>query len=99
MRAADEDKVLLTLNLLQSTAYHWWLTQPASQQDPPEITWEEFLRASGSVSFHHLITRIRCKSSSPSSKSGEARIRNQWPTTQLRFNSCYLMEGPSIRTW
>ncbi|CAN1188620.1 hypothetical protein LINPERHAP2_LOCUS39436 [Linum perenne] len=45
MRAADEDKVLLTLNLLQGTAYHWWLTQPASQQDPPEITWEEFLRA------------------------------------------------------
>ncbi|CAN1850425.1 hypothetical protein LINPERHAP1_LOCUS39873 [Linum perenne] len=45
MRAADEDKVLLTLNLLQGTAYHWWLTQPASQQDPPEITWKEFLRA------------------------------------------------------
>ncbi|CAN1787323.1 hypothetical protein LINPERHAP1_LOCUS17594 [Linum perenne] len=45
MRATDEDKVLLTLNLLQGTAYHWWLTQPASQQDPPEITWEEFLRA------------------------------------------------------
>ncbi|CAN1126505.1 hypothetical protein LINPERHAP2_LOCUS3467 [Linum perenne] len=45
MRAADEDKVLLTLNLLQGTAYHLWLTQPASQQDPPEITWEEFLRA------------------------------------------------------
>ncbi|CAN1293051.1 hypothetical protein LINPERPRIM_LOCUS21859, partial [Linum perenne] len=45
MRAADEDKVLLTLNLLQGTAYHWWLTQPASQQDPPEITWEEFLQA------------------------------------------------------
>ncbi|CAN1178358.1 hypothetical protein LINPERHAP2_LOCUS33627 [Linum perenne] len=45
MRVADEDKVLLTLNLLQGTAYHWWLTQPASQQDPPEITWEEFLRA------------------------------------------------------
>ncbi|CAN1749436.1 hypothetical protein LINPERHAP1_LOCUS3707 [Linum perenne] len=45
MRDADEDKVLLTLNLLQGTAYHWWLTQPASQQDPPEITWEEFPRA------------------------------------------------------
>ncbi|CAN1177569.1 hypothetical protein LINPERHAP1_LOCUS29940 [Linum perenne] len=45
MRAADEDKVLLTLNLLQCTAFHWWLMQPANQQDPPEITWEEFLRA------------------------------------------------------
>ncbi|CAN1137140.1 Transposon Ty3-G Gag-Pol polyprotein [Linum perenne] len=45
MRAADEDKVLLTLNLLQGTTYQWWLTQPASQQDPLEITWEEFLRA------------------------------------------------------
>ncbi|CAN1848321.1 hypothetical protein LINPERHAP1_LOCUS38880 [Linum perenne] len=45
MRAVDEDKVLLTLNLLQGIAYHWWLTQPASQQDPLEITWEEFLRA------------------------------------------------------
>ncbi|CAN1148826.1 hypothetical protein LINPERPRIM_LOCUS38338 [Linum perenne] len=45
MRAADEDKFLLTFNLHQGTAYHCWLTQPASQQDPPEITWEYFLRA------------------------------------------------------
>ncbi|CAN1187112.1 hypothetical protein LINPERHAP2_LOCUS38537 [Linum perenne] len=98
MRAADEDKVLLTLNLLQGTAYHWWLTQPASQQDPPEITWEEFLRAFRSASFHHLIMRIKCKISSPSSRSGEVRIGNWWLTIQLGSNSCYLMEDPSIRT-
>ncbi|CAN1138524.1 hypothetical protein LINPERPRIM_LOCUS5187 [Linum perenne] len=45
MRATNEDKVLIILNPLQGTAYHWWLTQPVSQQDPPKITWEEFLRA------------------------------------------------------
>ncbi|CAN0859012.1 hypothetical protein LINGRAHAP2_LOCUS7543, partial [Linum grandiflorum] len=45
MRASDEDKVLLTLSLLQGAAHHWWLTQAAGQQDPPEITWAEFLVA------------------------------------------------------
>ncbi|CAN0897619.1 hypothetical protein LINGRAHAP2_LOCUS19240, partial [Linum grandiflorum] len=45
MRASDEDRVLLTLSLLQGAAHHWWLTQAASQQDPPEITWAEFLVA------------------------------------------------------
>ncbi|CAN1126410.1 hypothetical protein LINPERPRIM_LOCUS4995 [Linum perenne] len=98
MRAADEDKVLLTLNLIQGTAYHWWLTQPASQQDPPEITWKNFYKPSGSTSFHHLIMRIKCKISSPSNRSGEVRIGNRWQTTQPDSNSCYLMEDPSIRT-
>ncbi|CAN1154109.1 hypothetical protein LINPERHAP2_LOCUS19824 [Linum perenne] len=98
MQAADEDKVLLTLNLLQGTAYHWWLTQPASQQDPPEITWEELLRAFRELFLPPSIMRIKCKISSPSNRSGEVRIGNRWLTTQLGLNSCYLMEDPSIGT-
>ncbi|CAN1140976.1 hypothetical protein LINPERPRIM_LOCUS25176 [Linum perenne] len=44
MRATDEDRVLLTVSLLQEAAYDWWLTQPASQHEPPAITWAEFVR-------------------------------------------------------
>ncbi|CAN1147819.1 hypothetical protein LINPERPRIM_LOCUS37741 [Linum perenne] len=44
MRATKEDRVLLTVSLLQEAAYDWWLTQPASQHEPLAITWVEFLR-------------------------------------------------------
>ncbi|CAN1136426.1 hypothetical protein LINPERHAP1_LOCUS12897 [Linum perenne] len=43
MRATDEDRVLLTVSLLQEAAYDWWLTQPASQYESPTITWAEFV--------------------------------------------------------
>ncbi|CAN1789066.1 hypothetical protein LINPERHAP1_LOCUS18322 [Linum perenne] len=43
MRATDEDRVLLTMSLLQEAAYDWWLTQPASQHEPPAITWADFV--------------------------------------------------------
>ncbi|CAN1154462.1 Transposon Ty3-I Gag-Pol polyprotein [Linum perenne] len=43
MRATNEDRVLLTVSLLQEAAYDWWLTQPASQYEPPAITWAEFV--------------------------------------------------------
>ncbi|CAN1128036.1 hypothetical protein LINPERHAP2_LOCUS4379 [Linum perenne] len=43
MRATDEDRVLLTVSLLQEAAYDWWLTQPASQHEPPAITWAKFV--------------------------------------------------------
>ncbi|CAN1777094.1 Transposon Ty3-G Gag-Pol polyprotein [Linum perenne] len=43
MRATNEDRVLLTVSLLQEAAYDWWLTQPASQHEPPAITWAEFV--------------------------------------------------------
>ncbi|CAN1301328.1 hypothetical protein LINPERPRIM_LOCUS24911 [Linum perenne] len=43
MRATDEDRVLLTVSLLQEAAYDWWLTQPASQHEPPTITWANFV--------------------------------------------------------
>ncbi|CAN1777561.1 hypothetical protein LINPERHAP1_LOCUS14103, partial [Linum perenne] len=38
MRGTNEDMVLLTVSLLQEAAYDWWLTQPASQHEPPTIT-------------------------------------------------------------
>ncbi|CAL1406914.1 unnamed protein product [Linum trigynum] len=44
MRADDEDMVLLTVSLLQDSAYNWWCTQPASQEDPPAMTWLELVR-------------------------------------------------------
>ncbi|CAN1140544.1 hypothetical protein LINPERPRIM_LOCUS24909 [Linum perenne] len=44
MRATDEDRVLLTVSLLQEAAYDWWLTQPASQHEPPTITWADFVQ-------------------------------------------------------
>ncbi|CAL1353211.1 unnamed protein product [Linum trigynum] len=44
MRADDEDRVLLTVSLLQDAAYNWWTTQPASREDPPAITWPEFVQ-------------------------------------------------------
>ncbi|CAN1317323.1 hypothetical protein LINPERPRIM_LOCUS30402 [Linum perenne] len=37
MRGTNEDMVLLTVSLLQEAAYDWWLTQPASQYEPPTI--------------------------------------------------------------
>ncbi|CAL1409480.1 unnamed protein product [Linum trigynum] len=43
MRADDEDRVLLTVSLLQDSAYDWWSNQPVSQEDPPACTWEEFV--------------------------------------------------------
>ncbi|CAL1353529.1 unnamed protein product [Linum trigynum] len=44
MRADDEDRVLLTVSLFQDSAYNWWCTLPASQEDPPAITWPELVR-------------------------------------------------------
>ncbi|CAL1410109.1 unnamed protein product [Linum trigynum] len=44
MRADDEDKVLLTVSLLQGAAYNWWATLPASREDPPAITWPGFVQ-------------------------------------------------------
>ncbi|CAN1337316.1 hypothetical protein LINPERPRIM_LOCUS37553, partial [Linum perenne] len=44
MRGIDEDRVMLTVSLLQEATYDWWLTQPASQHEPPTITSAEFVR-------------------------------------------------------